>query len=173
MAASRLCTAAPAGGPAGTRPAPIRITVERMIPDIHIVFDCADPDRLARFWMVALPGYDFPHGPPDGFPTWQEWADANQIPEDERNTGRTLVDKQGHRPDIFFLRVPEPKTTKNRLHLDVKAGGTAPAQERRARIETLATHLTTAGGSIHRRIDTDEGFWLIMQDPEGNEFCIN
>jgi hypothetical protein len=51
-----------------------------MIPDIHIVFDCADPDRLARFWMVALPGYDFPHGPPDGFTTWEQWADANQIP---------------------------------------------------------------------------------------------
>jgi hypothetical protein len=55
-------------------------TVERVVPDLHIVFDCADPDRLARFWMVALPGYDFPHGPPDGFATWQEWADANGVP---------------------------------------------------------------------------------------------
>lgn len=91
-----------------------------MIPDIHIVFDCADPDRLARFWMVALPGYDFPHGAPDGFATWEEWADANEIPEEQRNAGRTLVDKQGHRPDIFFLRVPESKITKNRVHLDVK-----------------------------------------------------
>jgi hypothetical protein len=58
-----------------------------MIPDIHIVFDCADPDRLARFWMVALPGYDFPHGPPDGFATWEQWADANQIPQEQRNAG--------------------------------------------------------------------------------------
>jgi hypothetical protein len=80
-----------------------------MMPDIHIVFDCGDPDRLARFWMVALPGYGLPHGPPDGFTTWQEWADANEIPEEQRNAGRTLADKQGHRPDIFFLRVPEGK----------------------------------------------------------------
>lgn len=46
------------------------MTVEGLIPDIHIVFDCADPDRLARFCMVALPGDDFPHGLPDGFTTW-------------------------------------------------------------------------------------------------------
>lgn len=62
----------------------------RVLPDVHIVFDCADPDRLARFWMVALPGYDFPHRPPDGFATWEEWADANQIPAEQRNSGRTV-----------------------------------------------------------------------------------
>jgi len=81
-----------------------------MVPDIHIVFDCADPERLARFWMVALPGYDFPHGPPDGFATWEEWADTNEIPEEQRNAGRTLVDTLANRPDIFFIRVPESKT---------------------------------------------------------------
>jgi hypothetical protein len=150
-----------------------RITVRGMIPDIHIVFDCADPDRLARFWMVALPGYDFPHGPPDGFPTWQEWADANDIPEEQRNAGRTLVDRQGHRPDIFFLRVPESKNTKNRVHLDVKASDPLPDAERRARIEAVGNELVAAGGSIYRRVDNEEGFWLVMQDPEGNEFCVN
>jgi hypothetical protein len=143
------------------------------ILDIHIVFDCADPDRLARFWMVALPGYDFPHGPPDGFATWEEWADANEIPGEERNAGRTLVDKRGHRPDIFFLRVPESKTAKNRVHLDVKAGGTLPDAERRARIEAVGERLVAAGGSVHRRVDDEEGFWLVMRDPEGNEFCVN
>ncbi|WP_020520912.1 VOC family protein [Catelliglobosispora koreensis] len=142
-----------------------------MVPDIHIVFDCGDPDLLARFWMVALPGYDFPHGPPDGYATWEEWADANEIPEDQRNAGRTLVDKKGHRPDIFFLRVPEPKSTKNRVHLDVKAGGPDDGQ-RRARIEAVGAQLIAAGGSILRRVD-DGRFWLVMQDPEGNEFCVN
>ena len=156
----------------GAWPLAHRAPVVCVIPDVHIVFDCADPDRLARFWMVALPGYDFPHGPPDGFATWEEWADANQIPEDQRNSGRTLVDKEGHRPDIFFLRVPEPKTTKNRVHLDVKAGGPGPDAERRARIEAVAEALVAAGGSIHRRIDNEEGFWLVLQDPEGNEFCV-
>ncbi|MEV0716712.1 VOC family protein [Asanoa sp. NPDC050611] len=88
--------------------------------DLDVVFDCADPDRVARFWLAALPGYDFPHGPPDGFATWQEWADANGVPEDQRNLARTLVDRTGHRPTIFFNRVPEPKAGKNRLHLDIK-----------------------------------------------------
>lgn len=99
----------------------VQITVGRMTLDIHIVFDRADPDRLARFWMVALPGYDFPHGPPDGFTTWQEWADANEIPEQQRYAGRTLVDKQGHRPDIFFLRVPEGKRNEPRTDVGVPA----------------------------------------------------
>jgi hypothetical protein len=142
-------------------------------PDIHIVFDCADPDRLARFWMVALPGYDFPSGPPDGFATWEEWADANRIPEDQRNAGRTIVDRKGNRPDIFFLRVPESKVVKNRVHLDVKAGGRLPATERRARIEEVGRGLVAAGGSVQQRFDDQEGFWLVMQDPEGNEFCVN
>jgi hypothetical protein len=144
-----------------------------MIPDIHIVFDCADPDRLAHFWMVALPGYEFPYALPDGFATWEEWADANEIPEEKRNAGRTLVDRQGNRPDIFFLRVPESKITKNRLHLDVKVGRGLDDAERRARIEAVGSQLVAAGGSILRRIDDEEGFWLVMQDPEGNEFCVN
>jgi hypothetical protein len=144
-----------------------------MTTDIHIVFDCADPDGLARFWMVALPGYDFPHGPPGGFDSWDEWADANGIPAEQRNAGRTLVDKEGHRPDIFFLRVPEPKVTKNRLHLDVKVGNGLPDGERRERIETTAARLVAAGASIARRVDDSEGFWLVLQDPEGNEFCVN
>ncbi|MFG1948331.1 VOC family protein [Nonomuraea sp. NPDC048826] len=158
------------GARRGWRSFIVRTTVGRLIPDIHIpdihiVFDCADPDRLAR--------YDFPHGPPDGFATWEEWADANGIPEEERNAGRTLVDEQGNRPDIFFLRVPEPKTTKNRVHLDVKVGSGLPDAERRARIEEVANRLRAVGGSVSRRIDHEEGFWLVMQDPEGNEFCVN
>ncbi|SCL19968.1 hypothetical protein GA0070624_1885 [Micromonospora rhizosphaerae] len=111
------------GRPRGLRLPAVWITVAGIIPGIHIVFDCADPDRLARFWMVALPGYDFPHGPPDGFAAWEQWADANEVPQEQRNAGRTLVDKQGHRPDIFFLRVPEGKAaeprTGRRMHIDV------------------------------------------------------
>jgi glyoxalase superfamily protein len=142
------------------------------LPIVHIVFDCADPDQLSRFWMVALPGYEFPHGPPDGFASWDEWADANSIPAGQRNAGRTLVDKQGHRPDIFFLRVPEPKLTKNRLHLDVKVGRGLPDEQRRERIESTVRQLVAAGASIALRVDDSEGFWLVLQDPEGNEFCV-
>jgi hypothetical protein len=62
-------------------------------------------------------------------------------------------------------RRAEPKITKNRVHLDVKAGGAVPDAERRARIEAVGNQLVAAGGSIYRRVDNDEGFWLIMQDP--------
>lgn len=73
----------------------------------------------------------------------------------------------------LFRYGPEPKTTKNRVHRDVKAGGAGPDAQRRAWIEAVGNQLVAAGGSIYRRVDNDEGFWLIMQDPEGNEFCVN
>jgi hypothetical protein len=66
------------------------------------------PDRVARFWKVALPGYDSPQ-PPEGCQTWEEWADANNVPDDQRNLARTLVDRVANRPTIFFNHVPEPK----------------------------------------------------------------
>jgi hypothetical protein len=143
-----------------------------MTTEVAIVFDCADPERLARFWMAALPGYDFPSGPPEGYASWQEWADAHDIPEQQRNASRTIVDRAGGRPDIFFIRVPEPKTVKNRLHLDVRAGRGFPPDERRQRITAAGEQLSTAGASVLRTVDDAEGFWLVMQDPEGNEFCV-
>jgi hypothetical protein len=141
-------------------------------PDLDVVFDCADPDRVARFWMIALAGYEFPQGPPAGYQTWDEWADANNIPEDQRNLARTLVDKAGGRPTIFFNQVPEPKTPgKNRLHLDIKVARGLPAPERRDRIETEAARLVAAGGSIAQRIDQPDKFWIVMHDVEGNGRC--
>jgi hypothetical protein len=139
--------------------------------DLNVVFDCADPDRVAQFWMVALPGYDVPP-PPGGHATWREWADANTIPEDQRNLARTLVDQTGNRPTIFFNQVPEPKAGKNRLHLDIKIAKSMPGGERRDRIEAEATRLSAAGGTIVRRVDGPDGFWIVMHDVEGNEFCV-
>lgn len=142
-------------------------------PDLDIVFDCADPDRVARFWMTALPGYDFPSGPPDGYATWEAWADANGIPEDQRNLARTLVDKVGNRPAIFFNQVPEPKPVgKNRLHLDIKVARGLPSGERRARIEAEVARLEAAGARVARRVDEPDKFWIVMRDVEANEFCV-
>src|SRR5258708_35995010 len=98
--------------------------------ELHIVFDCADPDLVARFWMAALGGYDFPFGVPEGFTSWDEYADANGIPVELRDVGRTLVDQERDRPDICFLKGPEAKACKNRLHLDIKL---APGLDRDAR----------------------------------------
>jgi hypothetical protein len=140
--------------------------------DLHVVFDCADPDRVSRFWMEALGGYDFPFGLPEGFSSWDEWADANGIPEDQRNVGRTLVDKERNRPDIFFLQVPEAKAGKNRLHLDIKVAPGLDGADRRTKIETEADRLKALGATIHTVMDSPNGFHLILQDPEGNEFCL-
>ena len=140
--------------------------------DLHVVFDCADPDKLARFWMEALGGYDFPFGIPEGFASWDEWADANNIPVDQRNVGRTLVDQDRDRPDIFFLQVPESKVVKNRVHLDIKVAPGLNGEDRRLRIEEEAERLIALGGSVAVRMDAPDGFHLVMQDPEGNEFCL-
>ncbi|TWD83567.1 hypothetical protein FB561_4733 [Kribbella amoyensis] len=140
--------------------------------DLHVVFDCADPDRLARFWMAALGGYDFPVGVPDGFASWEEWADANSIPEEDRNSGRTLVDRERSRPDIFFLRVPEAKAGKNRVHLDLKVAPGLDGADRRERIEAESARLVELGASVAQRFAEEDGFHLIMRDPEGNEFCL-
>ncbi|MEU4601629.1 VOC family protein [Kribbella sp. NPDC023972] len=141
--------------------------------DLHIVFDCADPDRVARFWMAALGGYDFPVGVPAGFASWDEWADANGIPVDQRNAGRTLVDKErGTRPDIFFLRVPESKQVKNRVHLDIKVAPGLDGDDRRTAIEAEAERLIPLGATVANRLDEPDGFHIIMRDPEGNEFCL-
>lgn len=140
--------------------------------DLHVVFDCADPDRLARFWMAALGGYDFPFGVPEGFATWDEWADANDIPVDQRNAGRTLVDQDRDRPDIFFLQVPESKVAKNRVHLDIKVAPGLDGEDRRTRIEEEAERLIALGASVAVRMDALDGFHLVMRDPEGNEFCL-
>ncbi|GAA1610243.1 VOC family protein [Kribbella sancticallisti] len=140
--------------------------------DLHVVFDCADPDRVARFWLEALGGYDFPMGVPEGFDSWEEWADAQGIPEDQRPTGRTLVDKVRDRPDIFFLKVPEAKSGKNRLHLDIKVAPGLGGDDRRAKIEEEGERLTGLGATVAVRMDEPDGFHLVMQDPEGNEFCV-
>ena len=108
--------------------------------DLHIVFDCADPDRVARFWMAALGGYDFPFGVPDGL------RDLGRVGRRQRHPGGSAQRRPhprrqgpGTRPDIFFLQVPESKPVKNRVHLDIKVapGSTGrPAYEDRVRGRT-------------------------------------
>jgi hypothetical protein len=139
---------------------------------IQVVFDATDPDRLAQFWAAAL-GYQF-EPPPPGFATWEDFLRAQKIPEDQWNTMSAIVDRDGRGPRVFFQRVPEPKTTKNRCHLDVNVGGgrTATMDERRERVAAARDRLVSVGAkeaSIH-----DEGgeYWIVMADPEGNEFCL-
>jgi predicted enzyme related to lactoylglutathione lyase len=113
-----------------------------MAASIGLALDCSDPDLLARFWAEAL-GYS--------------------------TLGREgvyvmLVDPDGVRPKLLLQVVPEPKTAKNRMHLDIHV----------ADIETEVVRLESLGA---RRLDAEARNelgtnWVIMADPEGNEFCV-
>ena len=86
----------------------------------QLVIDCADPDRLARFWATAL-GYELAPAPA-GFATWNDFYRELNVPEGELVDGADRIsDPEGHGPGIWFHVVPDAKAVKNRLHLDIHA----------------------------------------------------
>src|SRR5258707_3545779 len=106
-----------------------------------LTFDCADAGKLAEFWCLAL---DYvPEAPPSGFATWEELLRHFDVPEDEWDDGAAMGDPAGTGPRISFLKVPEPKTAKNRVHLDIQAGGGRhqPFGTRWPRVEAKAAQL--------------------------------
>ena len=144
-----------------------------MPADFQVTFDCADPARLAHFWAEAL-GYKL-QDPPEGFVSWEAFLTSIGVPESEWNARNAIVDPEGRRPRIFFQQVPEPKPAKNRLHLDLRRGGgpeTRP-EDRRARIDTEARRLAALGATILHPVEERGEYWVVMQDPEGNEFCVD
>ena len=138
-----------------------------------ITFDCHEPAALATFWKLALGYVDAP--PPSGFDSWDAWFEACAVPPEERDDGASLVDPEGDRPSISFLKVHEDKAAKNRVHLDVQVGG-GRAQEwgpRWARISSMVESLVAAGGTVVQEYEIgDRPDHVVMQDPEGNEFCV-
>ena len=105
-----------------------------MTAKYQLVIDCADPEPLARFWVAAL-GYEF-EPPPDGYYNWDDYWRAVGVSEDELGLGLDrIADPAGRGPRIWFQVVPEKKTLKNRLHLDITvSGGRAnPIETRRPR----------------------------------------
>ncbi|MFB6779906.1 VOC family protein [Streptomyces sp. NPDC056352] len=138
-----------------------------------VTLDCAQPTRLAQFWALAL-GY-VPKPPPAGFGSWEEWFAHHGIPEEEWDDGAYLCDPDGVGPTLSFLKVPEPKMAKNRVHLDVQAGGgrDTPWEERWPRVVEAIERLTSAGATVVREHDMDgRPDHVEMADPEGNEFCV-
>ena len=106
-----------------------------------LVFDAADPFPVAEFWIRML-GYR----------------------EHERGDfGIEIVGDREGDPMLSFVTVPEPKTVKNRIHLDVR-----PTDSMKAGVE----HVLELGGTIRGFIETDDSFWTQMRDLEGNEFCV-
>jgi hypothetical protein len=135
----------------------------------NITFDCADPTRLATFWADV---FHYPH------PAWPEDVKAELLAggltEDDLSDKSAIEDPTGEGPRFFFQRVPEGKTAKNRMHLDIFA-----APGKRATDEEIAAEkerLVELGATV--AVDYDDSWGpvrehhIVMQDPEGNEFCI-
>jgi hypothetical protein len=144
-----------------------------MSTHIQVVFDCADPKRQAAFWTEAL--HYLAEAPPEGFESWEALARSQGIPEDRWNDWAAIDDPDGVGPRLYFQRVPEAKVAKNRMHVDLNVGGGAavPLDERKARIAAEVARLKALGASDHRGATEQDGeYWVRMNDPEGNEFCL-
>lgn len=142
-------------------------------PLLQITFDCADPAGQAEFWAAAL-GYE-EQAPPEGFDSWEQLLERMGVPEADRDSRAAVIDPDGIRPRLFFQRVPEGKTAKNRVHLDIHVAVGQEGDERRRTIEAEAARLTGLGAAVLRRVEPEllSEFCIVMADPEGNEFCVD
>ncbi len=145
-----------------------------MTRDVQVTFDAADPAAQAAFWAEAL-GYQV-QPPPPGFKTWEEALDAFDVPAEHRNDASAVIDPSGAHPRLFFQKVPEAKTAKNRVHLDVRAAPGLEGDDRMAALEAEAERLGKLGAVRRQRHEPRaplEAGHLVMADPEGNEFCLD
>ena len=125
---------------------------------VQVTFDCADPAALASFWAAVL-GYP----PPDIEGTHAVLRGLGH-PEETLGEWYRIEDSDGAGPRLAFQRVPEPKTSKNRVHLDVK-----PLDRD---LDTEVERVVTLGATRLRQVTDEAGTFVVLQDPEGNEFCI-
>ncbi|MFE7562957.1 VOC family protein [Kitasatospora sp. NPDC057500] len=143
-----------------------------------LVIDATDPHRQAAFWAAALDYTVEDHSTlitgllaagvitpdlvteVDGHHAWLALA-AVRHPEDPHDPASDT----GLGRRILFHRVPEPKQGKNRLHLDLHPGPDARA--------ATVTRLEALGATTLREVAEPGGSWTVMQDPEGNEFCVH
>ncbi|MBT1093298.1 VOC family protein [Streptomyces chartreusis] len=139
------------------------------IKQFQVTFDCAEPERVARFWCEVL-GYVV-SPPPKGFATWEEF-DRSRSPED-RGSSFACSDPSGVGPRLFFQRVPEGKVVKNRVHLDVRVGTGLVGEERLATLEAECERLLALGAVRVRLLYDGTDSCIVMQDIEGNEFCLD
>ena len=111
----------------------------------HVTVDCAEPYALGQFWSAVT-----------GWP---------MSDEDEPDDDEVLLVAPAPVPGLLFIRVPEAKTGKNRMHLDW-------VPDERTRDEEV-DRLVTLGAKLHEDHRTPDGLgWVTLQDPEGNEFCV-
>src|SRR3954465_1838959 len=141
------------------------------VRQVQITFDCAEPERLARFWCEVL-GYVVP-APPEGFASWADY-DAS-LPPERQGAAFACGDPSGVGPRLFFQRVPEGKVVKNRVHLDVRVGTGLVGEERLAALQAECERLVALGAVQERVLLADEfnESCIVMRDVEGNEFCLD
>ena len=141
------------------------------VKQVQVTFDCAVPERVARFWCEVL-GYVIPP-PPPGFASWDEFN--HSLPPERQDSAFACVDPTGVGPRLFFQRVPEGKAVKNRVHLDVRVGTGLVGAERLAVLEAECARLVALGAVRERLLAADgvEESCIVMQDVEGNEFCLD
>ena len=109
----------------------------------ELVIDCADPERVASFWIAVL-----------------------DYRVTERNNDLVFIEgPEGSGPGLAFQKVPEPKTVKNRVHLDLIVGPEAH--------DTEVQRLVGLGAAVLGAHEGDEGSWTLLADPEGNEFDVS
>jgi len=145
-----------------------------MSREFQVTFDSADPAALAAFWAEAL-GYQVQE-PPPGFDSWDAALDAWGVPPERRNDASAVVDPEGNGPRVFIQKVPEGKTAKNRVHLDVRAAPGLEGEERMAALEAECERLVALGATRVSRTEPAPPLALgtiVMNDPEGNEFCLD
>ena len=145
-----------------------------MTKEVQITFDCADPAALAGFWAEVL-GYEV-QSPPDCFDSWEAALEAFGVPKDQWNSKSAILPVDGTGPRVFFQQVPEGKTVKNRVHLDVRAAPGLTGDERMEALEAECARLEALGASRAYRVEPDppmEFGFITMHDPEGNEFCLD
>ena len=144
-----------------------------MATQFQVTFDSADPGAHAAFWAQALHYVLQP--PPAGFDSWDAALDSWGVPAEQRNDRSALIDPAGVGPRLYFQKVPEPKTAKNRVHLDLRAAAGVPPEGRTAALEAECNRLTALGARLVHRLEPDgiNELCLVMQDPEGNEFCLD
>ena len=139
-----------------------------MALDIQVTFDVHDLEVMSRFWALAL---DYEEElPPRGYSSWDDFAERNQIPPQLWRAA--VVDPERKRPRLFFQPVPEGKTAKNRVHLDIRASAGVEGKDGRERARRHAQRLVEAGATVLHENEEPIGWCIVMTDPEGNEFCV-
>ncbi len=147
-----------------------------MATKFTLTVDCANPERLIRFWTETL-GYKV-EGPPGGFDSWWSYWKSKGLP-DEENYARndSIFDPSGAGPRTWFHQVPEKKVVKNRLHLDLheSEGREVPRDIRKKRLDAAAEQRVALGAEILEVSDDPEidHYGVLMRDSEGNEFDVN